>query len=344
MKERSVQRDQEQAGTRPGSPAPSRGRARLRRMWPALLVLAALLPCQCGCNSAADSNAEPPAQNGGTVTPPPQAGPEEFDGERSMEWLRRQVDAGFRVPGTETHAAVRRMLAEGLGPETQIQEFTGQTSGGPLPMANIIATYGPAEGTRVLLCAHWDTRPIADHDPVLANRNRPIPGANDGASGVAVLMELSRIFRGSPPRVGVTVVLFDGEDWGRSLDDMFFGSRYFADHQVGGPFRYAVLLDMVGDADLRIPRERNSHEQARAIVDKVWQAAADLGHGEFLPTVGQAIYDDHLPLLRKGIPAIDIIDFDYPYWHTLQDTTDKCSPRSLKIVGDVVRRVVYAER
>jgi Zn-dependent M28 family amino/carboxypeptidase len=211
-------------------------------------------------------------------------------------------------------------------------------------MANIIATYGPAAGTRVLLCAHWDTRPIADRDPVPANRSQPIPGANDGASGVAVLMELSRILRASPPKVGVTIVLFDGEDWGRSLDDMFFGSRYFADHPVGGPFRYAILLDMVGDASLQLPRERNSHEQARTVVDKVWQAAADLGHSEFRSTVGQAIYDDHLPLLAKGIPAIDIIDFDYPYWHTLQDTTDKCSPRSLKIVGDVVRRVIYAER
>ncbi|HOJ23259.1 MAG TPA: M28 family peptidase, partial [Armatimonadota bacterium] len=113
---------------------------------------------------------------------------------------------------------------------------------------------------------------------------------------------------------------------------------------IGGPFRYAILLDMVGDADLRIPRERYSHEQARAIVDKVWQAAAELGYSQFSASIGPAIYDDHLPLLRKGIPAIDIIDFDYPYWHTLQDTPDKCSPTSLKIVGDVVRRVVYAER
>ncbi|HHX40486.1 MAG TPA: M28 family peptidase [Armatimonadetes bacterium] len=318
--------------------------ARSHRVWVALLLLTALLPGQWGCHSAADSKEDAPAQNGGAAAPSPQAPDDEFDGERSMAWLRKQVDAGFRVPGTETHAAVRRMLVEGLGPTAQVQEFTYQTRQGHLPLANIIATYGPAEGDRVLLCAHWDTRPFADQDPNPAHRNRPIPGANDGASGVAVLMELSRLFRATPPPVGVTIVLFDGEDWGRDLDEMFLGSRYFADHPVGGPFRYAILLDMVGDADLQIPRERHSHEQARAIVDKVWQAAAELGYSQFRASIGPAIYDDHLPLLRKGIPAIDIIDFDYPYWHTLQDTTDKCSPASLKIVGDVVRRVVYAER
>ncbi|MDH7570479.1 MAG: M28 family peptidase [Armatimonadota bacterium] len=301
-------------------------------LWVFTGALALLLTGGAGCQSA-----------GRTAAPTVAAPAAAFDGQRAMEWLKRQVDAGPRVPGTAAHSTVRQLLLQGLGPGAKVQEFTHRTRRGSVPMANLIATYGPQSGDRVLLCAHWDTRPIADRDPNPANRAKPIPGANDGASGVAVLMELARIFQAAPPPVGVTIVLFDGEDWGTSLEEMFLGSTYFAENQVGGPFRYAILLDMVGDADLQIYRERHSERQAKEVVDKVWRAAAELGYDHFRPTLGEEIWDDHIPLQRKGIPAIDVIDFDYPYWHTLQDTVDKCSARSLQIVGDVIRKVVYSE-
>ncbi len=298
-----------------------------------LLLAAALALAGAGCNSQIQ------AGDGGAKVSAP-----EFDGPQAMQWLQRQVDAGPRVPGTPGHAATRKMLVEALGAGTREQEFTHATRRATVPMVNLVQTFGPEKGERVLLCAHWDSRPFADHDPVAANQSKPVPGANDGASGVAVLLELARLFRESPPPVGVTIALFDGEDYGRSLSEMFLGARYFAEHLVGGPFRYGILLDMVGDADLQIYRERHSQEQARQVVDRVWQAAADLGHDFFRPSVRHTIEDDHVPLLAKGIPVIDVIDFDYPPWHTIEDTPDKCSARSLKVVGDVVRRVVYTDR
>lgn len=268
----------------------------------------------------------------------------EFDGERAMEWLRRQVEIGPRVPGTESHQKAHQMLAEALGPGTQEQEFTYLAAHTVVQMVNLIAQFGPKDGERILLCAHWDTRPFADQDPDPKNRSKPVPGANDGASGVAVLLEMARLFRAAPPPVGVTLVLFDGEDWGRTTETMFIGSRFFAQHPLGGPFRYGILLDMVGDADLQIYRECYSQERAPEVVDRVWRAANELGIEAFRPSVGHRIQDDHLPLLERGIPVIDVIDFDYPYWHTIADTPDKCSARSLKHVGDVIRHVVYTEK
>lgn len=310
----------------------ARGLLRVRLGLLSALLIAGVAGCG-GCQSAPGGPADAAA-----ITAP------EFDGAKAMDWLQRQVAMGTRVPGTPPHAAVQKMLAGALGDGTQTQAFTHATAQGDVAMANIIGQYGPTTGSRILLCAHWDTRPFADQDPTPANQSKPIPGANDGASGVAVLLELSRLFRASPPPVGVTIVLFDGEDWGRTLQEMFLGARYFADHQVGGPFRYGILLDMIGDSDLQIFREQNSQDRARAVVDRVWKAAADLHCGSFRDSVKYTIEDDHLPLLDKGIPTIDVIDFDYPPWHTLQDTVDKCSPQSLKSVGDVLRRVVYSEQ
>lgn len=309
-----------------------RGLLRVRLGLLSALLIAGVAGCG-GCQSAPGGAADAAA----TTAP-------EFDGAKAMDWLQRQVAMGPRVPGTPPHAAVQKMLAGALGDRTQTQAFTHATAQGDVAMANIIGQYGPTTGSRILLCAHWDTRPFADQDPTPANQSKPIPGANDGASGVAVLLELSRLFRASPPPVGVTIVLFDGEDWGRTLQEMFLGARYFAEHQVGGAFRYGILLDMIGDSDLQIFREQNSQDRARAVVDRVWKAAADLHCGSFRDSVKYAIEDDHLPLLDKGIPTIDVIDFDYPPWHTLQDTVDKCSSQSLKAVGDVLRRVVYSEQ
>jgi Zn-dependent M28 family amino/carboxypeptidase len=213
-------------------------------------------------------------------------------------------------------------------------------------MTNIIGRFGNLGKPGVLLCAHWDTRPTADMDSDLIKRKKPIIGANDGASGVAVLLELAHMFRKTPPAVPVTIVFFDGEDWGPGSDDMFLGARYYAS-RIGSnqKFKYGILLDMVGDSSLNIPREANSQRRAEFVVDKVWKAATDLGYSSsFTNSVKYNISDDHLPLLQAGISCIDVIDFDYPYWHTLADTPDKCSPSSLKIVGETVARVVYSEQ
>lgn len=264
--------------------------------------------------------------------------------------LNRQCDFGPRPPGSEEHVKTRDFLASELKRHTknvEIQELEHKHTrwDKTYKLYNIIARFGDSETPSILLCAHWDTRPIADHELDKANRDKPIMGANDGASGVAVLLELARMFAQRPPAVPVTIVLFDGEDIGPTIDDMLIGSRYFARKvDVKSRFRYGILLDMIGDKDLRIYRERYSEMRAKAVADKIWAAAAKLGHGHvFVDEVKYAIQDDHLPLIEAGLPCADVIDFDYPYWHTLKDTVDKCSPESLRVVGETIAHVVYSE-
>ncbi len=193
-----------------------------------------------------------------------------------------------------------------------------------------------------MLCAHWDTRPFADKDPNLDNRDKPIPGANDGASGVAALIELARVFDIVAPPVPIVFVLFDGEDWGKTTANMFHGSRYYARNITPAKPRYAILLDMVGDADLSIPIEPTSMKAAPELMRDLWTTAQDMGVTQFSARTGPAISDDHLLLIKGGIPAIDLIDFDYAPWHTLEDTPDKCSAESLQAVGSVLAAYIYA--
>ncbi|MBN2356898.1 M28 family peptidase [candidate division KSB1 bacterium] len=209
---------------------------------------------------------------------------------------------------------------------------------------NIIANFFPQQKKRVLLCAHWDCRHWADQDPDPEKRTMPVPGANDGASGVAVLLEIAQLLKQHKPPVGIDMVFFDGEDQGTSADDRSYakGSAVFA-KQLLPSYRplFGILLDLIGDSDLQIFQEMYSIEYARPIVDQVWQTAEKLGIDAFVPKPGYAVFDDHVPLLERGIPCIDIIDFDYPYWHTVSDTPDKCSPESLEKVGKVVLHVIY---
>ena len=189
-----------------------------------------------------------------------------------------------------------------------------------------------------------DTRPWADNDPNPAHHQTPILGANDGASGVAVLLEIAAHLKNNPPPVGVDIVLFDGEDSGTSGDNASWckGSDYFAKHLFfSQKYSAAILLDMIGDADLEIPVEQHSKLYAPQIVSRVWNLAERLGIHQFTKKEGMAVIDDHVPLLRAGIPAIDLIDFDYPYWHTIEDTPDKCSAESLEAVGSVLMEFIY---
>ena len=266
-----------------------------------------------------------------------------LDAERAFRALVRQCEVGPRVPGSQGHkdcaAWLSRELAQSAGSVRQYR-FSVVSDGRKLELVNLEATFNPEGRGHVLLCAHWDTRPIADRDPDPGNREKPIPGANDGASGVAVLLEIGRALKAHPPRQKVTILLFDGEDYGTTPAQMFFGSRYYASRYTGPVPEWAVLLDMVGDRDLRLPPERFSQQKAPEIVARIWGAAERAGCEAFVSTPGPAVLDDHVLLLLRGIPCVDVIDFDYPHWHTLADTPDKCAPESLAQVGRAVLRAL----
>jgi Zn-dependent M28 family amino/carboxypeptidase len=200
------------------------------------------------------------------------------------------------------------------------------------PIENLVAKRS-ADPPQVILGAHYDSRMFADSDPDTANHTRPVPGANDGASGVAVLLELARTL--PDQTVPVWLVFFDAEDNGQIEGwDWILGSREFVKNNPVQP-RAVVIVDMIGDADLNIYKEFNSNP---ALTDEIWQVAMELGHERiFIPEYRHSIIDDHTPFLELGIPAVDIIDFDYPYWHTIEDTPDKLSAESLQVVGETVR-------
>ena len=271
-----------------------------------------------------------------------------FDQTRAFNYLKIQCQFGPRHPGSAGHQQCLDFLVNELretADHVVKQPFVHQDSrtNQTYTMTNIIASFGD-QGDRLLLCAHWDTRPWADYDPDPENHDKPIIGANDGASGVAVLLEMARILKAFPPSMGIDIVLFDGEDSGNSgsVESWCLGSRHFAQNKQANYLpRYAILLDMIGDKDLYLPVERNSQRYAPEIVNRVWSKAEELGFHAFDRSPGQQMIDDHLELLRVGIPAIDIIDFDYPYWHTLQDTEDKCSPESLGIIGTLLVHLIY---
>jgi hypothetical protein len=276
-------------------------------------------------------------------------GAPEFDGRSAFEYLERQCDFGPRPPGSPAHEETLSWLnseLERLADEVAVQRFSAVADTGLVELSNIIASFRPLERDRVLLGAHWDTRAVAEKDPDPANRAAPILGANDGASGVAVLLELARMMSERPPALGVDIVLFDGEDGGDGggLADWCVGSTYYASRMGDYCPGYAVVVDMVGDRDLAIPREPNSVFASVEHVDRVWDAARRVGSTAFVDRSGTAVYDDHVPLIRAGVPAVLIIDFSYRYWHTLEDTPDKCSPESLEQVGRVLASLVYAPR
>lgn len=276
----------------------------------------------------------------------PSCGAPEFDGEAAFTLIETQCSFGPRNPGGPGHEAMLEWLVATLrsrADAVSVQRFVVAAPAGNVELTNVIASFRPDERERVLLCAHWDTRAVAERDPDPAKRETPIAGANDGASGVAVLLELARVMAARGPAVGVDLVFFDGEDGGDGggLGEWCLGSSYYAAHLGEYSPRYAVVIDMVGDADLGIPKEPNSLSAAPGVVERVWEAARAVGAESFGERSGPAMYDDHVPLIRGGIPAIVVIDPHYRYWHTVEDTPDKCSASSLAEVGAVVVRLVY---
>ncbi len=280
-----------------------------------------------------------------------------FDGARAFRQLTTQYDFGARVPGSAAHRQcgdylVRQLkqYADNIG----VQEFSytdRRRAGVSYRGRNIIASFNsaPEEKYRIMLCAHWDSRPWADKDPDSARRNQPVPGANDGASGVAVLLEMARIIHERPLPFGVDIVLFDLEDIGDygadagsdTLNPFSIGAEVFANSNANYRPAWGILLDMIGDKDLTIKREQFSAEHARPLQDKIWQIAKSQKLSAFIDAPGEAILDDHIPFLRQGVPVVNLIDFDYPAWHTVGDTPDQCSPESLQQIGDLLVRLLY---
>lgn len=284
----------------------------------------------------------------------PQVGHQhEFDGAGALEYVRTQLSFGPRVPNTAGHRLGGDWILERLratADTVEEQAFVHVTRhGDTLRLRNLIGRFMPATRERVLYVTHWDTRPRADRSANVGAQRVPVPGANDGGSGVALLLGVADALARLAPRYGVDLLFVDGEDYGEfgAGQDVLIGSRYYAanlDRDAPKPL-FAVLWDMVGDRDLRFLQEGYSLAGAPEVVQRVWEKARELGYGDiFRNDRGDYITDDHIPLQDAGIRAIDVIDLEYgpdrAYWHTLEDTIDKLSAASLQVVGDVAVALV----
>ncbi|RDE14683.1 MAG: hypothetical protein C4K48_05630 [Candidatus Thorarchaeota archaeon] len=260
-----------------------------------------------------------------------------FDGDNAYDCILNQCSFGPRPPGSENLTLCRLYISENLesfGWNVTLQNFTYRET----ICTNIIATWNSSINASIVLGAHYDTRPEASQEPDLLNRTKPILGANDGGSGTAILMELARVLPESV-RSEIEIVLFDAEDSGGINGwEWIRGSTYYV-AELNSTRRESisamVLVDMVGDNDLNLPREGSS---TSSLQNAIWSIAGQMAHGDiFVDSVGGSIIDDHRPFLDAGIPAVDLIQYPFPeYWHTLQDTPDKCSAESLEIVGSVL--------
>ena len=267
-----------------------------------------------------------------------------FDGAASMTYLHTALQFGTRVPGSAGHKATGDWIVAQLrqrGATLSEQTWTHTTkAGASVPMRNIIAQWNPAATQRVLYVTHWDTRPKAEKAPP-ADTLKPIVGANDGTSGIALFLAIADALKAKPTTVGVDLVFVDGEDFGEFGPpevDVFIGSEYFAKHLPSANYKpaFAVVWDMIGDRSLQIFEETISLDIAPEVVARVWRQAESLGYaGKFIQQPKYAVRDDHVALQAVGLRAIDVIDIDYPYHHTLEDTEDKVSLESMQTVGNV---------
>jgi hypothetical protein len=299
--------------------------------------------------SAEPAPDEKPPREGFAADRDPQAPvPFAFDGSRAMGYLDAVCKIGPRVSGSDGMKQQQELLQkhfEAHGGKVQLQQFTARQKSRPQPveMANLIVSWYPDRLRRVILCAHYDTRPIADQEEDPRRWHEPFVSANDGGSGVALLMELAHNIQKVKTSVGIDFVFFDGEEYifQRDSDKYFFGSEHFAAayRQKRAKHRYvaAVLLDMIAGKNARFPAEPNSWMLAGALVQEIWGIASELKCDAFQDRIGQTpVQDDHLALNNVGIPAIDIIDFDYPHWHRLSDVPANCSAQPMEQVARVL--------
>ena len=340
-------------------------------MKPYIITLLFSMLLIAGCSNSANSG------SGRTVVPPtpveqpavPVVDVPVFDGDSAYAFVAEQVAFGPRVPNSDAHKACgdyleAKLRSYGATVVSQNADITAYT-GDVLKARNIIAQFQPEKSERILLCAHWDSRPWADSDPDPDMHREPVLGANDGGSGVGALLEVARHLSQQPTELGIDIVLFDAEDYGRHADEWreavegeetwALGSKYWANnpHVPGYRARFGILLDIIGAPASTFCLEGYSMHYARNIMAKVWNCAARLGYGEYFPVVeGGVITDDHLHVNQVlGIPCIDIIncDIDSPngfgkYHHTIKDDMDWIDAKSLKAVGQTVLTVIYNEK
>lgn len=323
----------------------------------AITALSVAVTCACAGKQSSSENTPDTFKEQG-----------DFNPDSAFAFVKLQTDCGPRVPGTVAHDKCADLLISKLqsfGADT-VYTIDGSATawdGTPLPIRNIFARFNVNAAARVILLAHYDTRPWADNDPDPANRHTPIDGANDGGSGVAVLLEVARNLGISAPQIGVDILLTDCEDYGahqqadvaESSDTWCLGSMFFADnlpYSAADLPRFGILLDMVGGADAKFNKEYFSSRYASTPTAKVWAMAQRLGLSSRFPTAtGGAITDDHLPLIRAGIPVTNIVESANPVsgsfpptWHTLHDNIDNIDTATMQAVGRVVLNVIYNEK
>lgn len=315
-----------------------------------ILVILGLVLAGCGAKGTSQSKVGVPEDSviQGKCIPG-------FAADSAYSYVKRQVEFGPRVPNTAAHERTAEWLASELkrhGANVTLQKADLKAADGTiLKSTNIMGSFNPEMGDRLLLLAHYDTRPWADKDPDPANHKRPIDGANDGASGVGVLLEIARLLGQENPGKGIDILFVDAEDYGVEDDDESWalGARYFAENPITPGYSPArvILLDMVGGKGATFPAEYFSRRSAPALDDSFRSAAAREGYGQLFPnTIGSAVNDDHLPFLERGIPAIDIIDYRpgtgfCPTWHTVEDNMANIDAETLGAVGKSLARVIY---
>lgn len=322
-------------------------------------ILAALL-CACGNTVSGGGTESSGAVDSASVKSIPA-----FCADSACAFVRSQVEMGPRVPGTDAHLRCRDFISgkmKSYGADTvflqsaEVKAFDGKT----LPMHNIIARFNTSAPRRVLIAAHYDTRPWADEDSDLSVRDKAIDGANDGASGVAVALEIARNLASATPDIGVDFLFTDVEDYGSHSEDpagessWAFGAQYFAANSPYAPAdrpAFGILLDMVGGRGARFYREYFSENAAQWVNTKVWKAAREEGLSRFVDEQRGAVTDDHIFITRAGIPCIDIIECSNPqtgsfppYWHTMADNLSVIDPTTLSDVGRTLMRVIFTEK
>ena len=276
-----------------------------------------------------------------------------FQGLRAYAYLTEMCGFGPRPSGSEGLAALQAFLEawfakRGARVRRQAFRYKDPATGQAVPIVNLIVSLGPDTPRRLIVGTHIDTRRWADEEPDPLRRTGAVIGANDGASGAAVLLELAEILIQHPPRVSVDLVFFDGEEYApKGSADYYLGSKHFADafkrSHERPPYAAAAIVDMVGGKRLRVKREPNSVRHAGMLVEEIWQCAADLGHDAFVSGVGEPVDDDHTALNAVGIPSVLLIDFTYPHRHRTTDVPGRCDPRGLRAVGQVLTRWIYRQ-
>ncbi len=319
--------------------------------WIVVLTGSTLLPACTQEQSRLPSRTETGAAEQEAVSPPL------FDSENAYRLIERQLSFGPRAPGLPGHDDCRRFLRQFLSQYADTvfeQRFSQEVYGKQLVLTNIGASFRPEHSTRILFCAHWDTRPFADEDPDPAKRTLPILGANDGASGTAVLLELARLMARTPPPIGVDILLVDGEDYGKATDlaNFCLGSRYAARRY---PFpvspQWVIVVDLVGDREAWFPWEEYSWRSAPELLQEIWSLGSQIAPEKFRHTRYAPIFDDHVPFIEAGWRAVLIIDAELVgnqslsirrrYWHTHRDVMENISTESLHAVGQTLVNWLY---